>query len=393
MKRTTITLLTTAVLGTTGHAQSDTPDAWIRFNNWNLNEVIFGTLHLQGVGGYSSTHAHDLALGTHDPKRQSFSAQAIEPSLSMKTKFFEAYANYLWFQDDHGHWDGELEELFGKILLPGGFEIKGGQFLSRYGINNNRHSHGWDFVDAEMPVSRFLGEEGLMLRGVETSWELPFPFTPGLTNVVSLGYGNAPEHDHGHDDPLPPGVLFDAEEAYLAEEILTARWMSRYAISDFHTFTAGISYAGGDNAFDRNTHAHGLDLAYQWRENGLEPGGRALRLSNELVWRRVSAFEEAELPGDPDLSGRYTEFGFYSTGTYTWNNHLDTSLRISWLEGVGDLGLDERLRISPALTWWVDGDRRIGLRTQYNYDRIHSDSEHSLWFQLNISLGSRVEVR
>jgi hypothetical protein len=392
MKHTTTTLLAAAMLGSVAHAQTAGPDAWEHFNDWNINDVLFGTLHLQGVGGFSSTDPDDLALGEHDPKRQSFSAQAIEPSLSLRTPFFEAYANYLWFQDDHGDWDGELEELFGKILLPGGFEIKGGQFLSRFGIVNNRHSHAWDFVDAEMTISRFLGEEGLMLRGVEASWELPFQFAPGLTNVATLGYGKARSHDHGHGHALPPGVLFDEEEAYLAEKILTARWMSRYAISDFHTIAAGVSYAGGDNEFDRSTHVYGVDFAYQWRENGLESGGRAFRLSNELVWRRVSAFEEGVFP-DPDESGRYTEFGFYTTGTYTWNNHLDTSLRFSWLEGVDELGLEERFRISPALTWWVDGDRRVGLRTQYNYDRIEGESEHTVWFQLNIALGSRVEVR
>jgi len=398
MKHTPTALLAAAMLGTAAQAQSSGPDAWERFNDWNLNDVLFGALHLQGVGGFSSTDPDDLALGEHDPKRQSFSAQAIEPSLSLRTPFFEAYSNYLWFQDDHGDWDGELEELFGKILLPGGFEIKGGQFLSRFGMVNNRHLHAWDFVDAEMTVSRFLGEEGLMLRGVEASWELPFQFTPGLTNVATLGYGKARSHDHGHDSGHDHdhdhghGSLFDDDEAYLSEKILTARWMSRYAFSDFHAIAAGVSYAGGDNEFDRSTHVYGFDFAYQWRENGLEPGGRAFRLSNELVWRRVSAFEEGELL-EPDESGRFTEFGFYTTGTYTWNNRLDTSLRLSWLEGVDDLGLDERLRVSPAISWWLDDARRLGLRTQYNYDRIGGENEHTVWFQMSIALGSSVEVR
>ncbi len=307
----------------------------------------------------------------------------------MRTEFFEAYANYLWFQDDHGDWDGELEELFGKIILPGGLSIKGGQFLFQFGIMNTRHSHAWDFVDAEMTVSRFLGEEGLMLRGAEINWELPYQFAPGLTNVASIGYGKARSHEHGHGDALPAGVLFDAEEAYLAEKIMTARWMSRHAFSDFKSISAGVSYAGGDNEFDRSTHVHGLDFGYQWRENGLEPGGRALRVSSELVMRQVSAFEDDA----PPVSGRFDEFGIYATGVYTWNNHLDTGLRVAWLEGVDELGLEERLRISPAVTWWIDGDRRLGLRTQYNYDRVASENEHSVWFQLNIALGSRVEVR
>lgn len=396
MKHTTTTILAAAAVVTAAHAETTSPDAWERFNDWNLNDVLHGTLYMQGVGGFSSTDPADLALGEHDPKRQSFSAQAIEPSLALRTPYFEAFSNYLWFQDEHGDWDGELEELFGKVLLPGGFSIKGGQFLSQFGIMNNRHSHSWDFVDSEMTVSRFLGEEGLMLRGVEVSWELPFQFTPGLTNVASLGYGKARSHGHeGHGDEHDGdhGALFDAEEAYLSEDIFTARWMSRYAFSDFQAIAFGLSYAGGDNEFDRSTHIYGVDFGYQWRENGLEPGGRSFRLSNELAWRRVAAFEEAETPGEADESGRYTEFGFYTTGSYTWNKHLDTSLRFSWLEGVDELDLEKRFRISPAVTWWIDDNRRVGLRTQYNYDRIDGQSEHTAWLQLNIALGSRVEVR
>jgi len=409
MKHST-TLLAVILLATAANAQTGSPDAWERFNDWTINDMLFSSLHIHGVGGFSSTHPGDLALGEHDPKRQSFSAQAIEPAVSLKTEYFEAFSNYIFFQDAGGDWENELEEAFGKILLPGGFEIRGGQFLSRFGAVNNRHIHAWDFVDAEMPISRFLGEEGLMLRGFEASWELPLRLDPGLTTVASLGFGKARSHNHGHghgghhhhgdddddddddDGHGHGGGLFDADEAYLSRDILTARLMARYRFSDFHTVSAGVSYAGGDNSFGRTTRLFGADVEYQWRENGLEPGGRAFRLANEFVWRRVSAFEAGELP-EPDESGRYTEFGFYTTGTYTWNNHLDTSLRVSWLEGVDDLGLDERLRISPAISWWLDDARRLGLRTQYNYDRIGSENEHTVWFQMNIALGSSVEVR
>lgn len=433
-KHTAITLLASAAITVNAHAQSASPDAWERFddwnNGWNINDVLFSSMHLHGVGGFSSTDPNDLALGGHDPRRQAFSAQAIEPAVSVRTEYFEAFANYLMFQEADGGWEHELEEAFGKILLPGGFEIRGGQFLSRFGVVNNRHIHAWDFVDAEMPVSRFLGEEGLILRGVEASWELPLRFDPGLTAVATLGFGKARSHDHDHgghddhddehgdehgdehddehDDHGHGGGLFDGDEAYLSRDILTARLMARYRFSDFHTVTAGISYAGGDNGFGRTTRLIGLDAEYLWRENGLEPGGRAFRWTNELVWRRVSAFEEAHHDEDHDddhgddhgddhegdMRGNYTEFGFYSTAVYTWNSRFDTSLRVSWLEGVDDLGLDERLRISPAISWWLDDSRRIGMRTQYNYDRFGGGrDEHTLWLQMNIALGSTVEVR
>ena len=64
------------------------------------------------------------------------------------------------------------------------------------------------------------------------------------------------------------------------------------------------------------------------------------------------------------------------------------------MEGVDDFGQDERLRISPVVSWWLDDDRRLGLRLQYNYDALASRSdEHSLWLQVNLALGSSEEVR
>jgi hypothetical protein len=157
------------------------PDAWTRFNDWSIGDVLFPNVHLHGVGGYSSGDAAELASGGHDPKRETFSAQAVEPGLSLRTKYLEGFANYLFFQDEDGDWDGELEEAFGKIVnIPGGFEIKGGQYLSRYGALNDKHLHAWDFVDSEIVLSRFLGDDGLMLQGGEVSWTLPLGLDPGV---------------------------------------------------------------------------------------------------------------------------------------------------------------------------------------------------------------------
>jgi hypothetical protein len=94
------------------------------------------------------------------------------------------------------------------------------------------------------------------------------------------------------------------------------------------------------------------------------------------------------------MSGTYEEIGVYSTLVYTWNPRLDTGLRVGWVEGIEDFGQDERLRVSPNVSWWLDDSRRVGARVQYNYDRISgADDEHSVWFQLNIALGSVGEVR
>jgi len=107
----------------------------------------------------------------------------------------------------------------------------------------------------------------------------------------------------------------------------------------------------------------------------------------------VEAFSEHEEENEI-YSGTYNEWGFYTHAIYTWNARLDTGLRIGWVEGVDDFGQDERLRISPVVSWWLDDARRIGLRAQYNFDSIASrDDEHSLSLTLNLSLGSSEEVR
>jgi hypothetical protein len=272
-------------------------------------------------------------------------------------------------------------------------------------------------VDSEIVLSRFLGDDGLMLQGGELAWTLPFGMDPAFVSIATLGFGNARAHDHGHDhgghdheeEEGEEGEEHDeehghgetpheGEEGALADDVWTGRVMGRYRFDDFHALTAGVSAAGGTNGFGRDSRVLGLDVEWLWRENGLEPGGRAFRWRNELLWRDVEAFSEHDEDDDGVIDetyrGTYQEWGFYSQAIYSWNARLDTGLRLGWVEGVDDFGQDERLRISPVVSWWLDDERRIGMRLQYNYDALASrDDAHSLWLQFNIALGDTGEVR
>jgi hypothetical protein len=404
MKRTQLLILASmfSPLWPLGAQSSGAPSGSLpaSLTDWDLGGVLFPNLHLHGVGGITSGDADELASGAHDPRRGAFSAQSVEPALSLRTQYLQAFANHVWFQEVNGDWDGELEEAFGKLTeLPGGLELKGGRFLSRFGALNDQHLHAWDFVDAEAANARFLGDEGLMLEGGEISWKLPLGMEPSLVSVLSLGHGHAPAHDHAHEEhEHEEEVPHEGDESVLMDDVWTARAMVRYRWDDFHSITGGASWAGGSNGFGRDSNVYGIDLEWLWRENGLEPGGRAFRWRNEVLWRDVDAFSEHDEDDDgiidETFSGNFNETGFHTHLIYTWNPKLDSGLRLSRVTGIDDFGQDGRWRISPTLTWWTDETRRIGLRSQYNFDSVdgHRD-EHSLWFQLNIALGSTAEVR
>lgn len=398
MKRALILLSVTPALAGEINSAAPAEDAWERFNDWSIGGVLFPNVHMHGIGGFSSGDVEELETGGHDPKRETFSAQAIEPGLSLKTKYVEGFANYLFYQDHEGDWDGELEEAFGKIVnIPGGFELKGGRFLPHFGALNDRHLHGWDFADMEMANSRFLGDDGLMLEGAEVSWTLPFNMDPTFVSIASLGFGNAPAHDHEHEHGAEE-TPHEGESAFLTDDVLTARLMGRYRFDDFHSITSGFSWAGGTNGFGERSDVFGIDAEYLWRENGLESGGRAFRWRNEFLWRDVDAFSQHDDDEDGVIDetfrGSYQDCGFHSHFIYSWNERLDTGLRVAWLDGVADFGDDERFRLSPTVSCWLDKARRVGLRAQYNFDSVSgADDEHSLWLQLNLSLGSGGEVR
>lgn len=391
----TIPIAITALILPAAAHETASPDAWERFNDWSIGDVLFPSLHLHGVGGFSTGDPGELESGGHDPRREPFSAQAIEPELSLETKFFEGFANYLLFQDAEGKWDGEWEEAFGKIIrIPGGFELKGGQYLASFGLMNEQHTHGWDFVDSETVLGRFLGEEGLLLQGGELSWKLPIGPDPTWTGVATLGFGNAPphhhEHGHEHEEDETP---HEGENGAPVDDVWTARLTARHRLDDFREWSAGFSHADGTNGFGRDTKVTGFDVEYHWRENGLEHGGRAFRWRNEVLWRDVDAFSEHDEDDDgiPDETyrGNYGEWGLYTHAIYTWNARVDTGLRLGWVEGIDDFGQNETLRISPVVSCWWDEERRVGLRVQYNYDALSGrEDEHSLWFQLNLALGT-----
>ena len=78
---------------------------------------------------------------------------------------------------------------------------------------------------------------------------------------------------------------------------------------------------------------------------------------------------------------------------FGFNDRLETGIRAEWVSGVSDLGLDNRVRVSPMITWYANTARTLTTRLQYNMDHsnVHGD-DHSIWFQVGYNWGG-AEVR
>lgn len=385
----------------------------------NLNPSV----HFNGAVGDSSGNPAALAVGHHDPTREDGTVQGLEAGLSLRAGPLEGFAVYTFSYGAEEEWDDELEEAFLKLKdIPGGFEVRGGRMYARFGRQNTKHLHAWDFVDMPLVWGRFLGDDGLVTDGGDITW-----LKQGISTTfgITVGYGEAKSHDHDHEAEEEHEENHETEgefheedhdhhhdhagEVFFSNGVGSGRAFVQYRRDDFNAFVTGVSLALGEDEADRQLVVAGADFSYTWRQNGLEPGGRAVTWLTEVLVRDIedgeAAHEEHEEHGEEEEEDEEHEahehemlpggsgWGLYSQVIYTHNVHLDAGLRLGYVTEDDSLGAPDRFRVSPALTAYLDPYRRAMLRGQYNYDDIRGgDEEHSVWLQLGLNWGG-AEVR
>jgi len=357
----------TIPFGGTEHTHDDVPSL-----------VIAPRVHLRAAIGDTGLENSELAHGAHDPNQSGFSIPALSLGADMHygeniTGFTEGILSW----NDEEHWNAELEELYLKFLhLPGGIDLKAGRLLAAIGTQNSIHNHAWKFVDADLGNVRFLGEDGLIIEGVELTWMVPTHWDDRL--VVS--FGDTVKHEHEEEDgeiESDHNHSEEAEEALWDKNILSARYQAIFWPSDTCQFIYGASYVTGGNFMEKNAHIYGLDFTYTWRED--EPLGKQFTWRNDAMLRKVSTEE-----------GGFEETAFSSAALYRFKPKWEMGLRYNYLEGVKDPKLPERHRISPSLSHYFFLSKVPSMaRLQYNYD--HSDErgdDHSIWLQFGFEWGA-----
>ena len=341
--------------------------------------------HLHATTGFSSAQNDSFGAlfpGSHDPDEADFSLQEIELGAKIGLhSHLEGFLTARLFLDQSDDPDAELEEAFLTVKdLPGRIGLRGGRFLNQFGLHNTSHLHSWNFIDQNLPHASLLGREGLVTDGAELAISLPTPHPSRL----ALSYGSPPEHRHGHGhghgqehhdeeghEENGHGEADSEELLELTGDLFTANLSAELAHNDFHLWRATASFATAADNHGNHPELYGIGLAYNWREKGYSPGGRALLLRAEAFFR----------------TGTDT-LGATSSAIFQANHHLDLALRADYLEDPG------HLRLSPAVTFRpvIASDSNptsAHLRLQYNYDRpFHARDEHTLLLQLGLGWGS-----
>jgi hypothetical protein len=312
-------------------------------------------------------------LGGHDPTETGFHLQQLEVSIGKSVDpYFRFDSNLVFTQ-----FGVEIEEAYGTTLaLPGRFQIRLGQFLTRFGRINPTHPHAWDFVDQPLAIGRVFGGEGNRGLGVEGSWLAPLPWSVEvfLSVTDAAGEGTARSFygadDLGIDTPL---------------DLLTVLAVKQFfPLGDDWSLLLGLSFAGGPNAtgHDNRTEVYGVDLYLKYRPLGAG-SHTEIAFTSEWLWRRRQVPEDVltDWNGYAQLSWRFAKrwgtAARWELGTAT---AATDPLDPTWTEA--------RQRASAQLTFWPTEFSRLRVQGSVDAPAWRDDPVVALFLACELVVGA-----
>ena len=347
---------------------------------------------LVAAGGSTENDAEIERLqgGGHDPRKNGFTLQALELSLTGAVDpYFTGEAHVVLFIDSEGETRIELEEAFLTTQsLPFGLQVEAGFFFTEFGLINPTHPHAWDWVDQPVILSRLFGEDGLRQAGFRVGWLVPLPwfsqFHFGMQNANGETAVSFLANDEVFEERPIGGLPFGDRGVDGPEDLLyLLRWVNSWDPSPTVTGKLGLSALFGPNATgpDGRTRIFGADLKVTWRPERHFRGWPFVRWQSEFLYRYY----------DADDADSLRDWGLYTQILYGFAYRWAAGLRVEYATGSGDSVdgraadhfRDDRYRISPLLAWYVSEFARI--RLQYNLDdadHLNGDGDgnaHSIW--------------
>lgn len=291
-----------------------------------------------------------MQLGSHDPVDTGFTLQQLELHMDASVDpFFRLDANLVF-----GLFGVEVEEAFAtSTALPGGLQLKIGQFLSNVGRLNPTHPHAWSFVDQTLANGKLLGPEGSRGLGVELAWLTPFPWYAELSiSVMGAGGECCARSFYGGDDPGIDGV----------EDLLVAIALDQfYDLSSDTGLLWGLSGQLGPNANGHRSRTNILGTDLSLRYKPVDSERRAA-----LTWENEALYRARQVPGDS-----LRDWGLSSSLVWRISPRWEVGGRYEWVAGLDDDPLDPdwteaRDRTSVQTTFYPSHFSRVRLQGKYD---------------------------
>lgn len=343
----------------------------LSFSGLNLAFVL-------DVAAAAFTAREPLQTGGHDPSASGFTLQQLEMSLdTVVDPYFRFEGNIVFSQ-----FGVEIEEASVTTTgLPANLQVRGGQFLTRFGRINPTHPHAWDFVDQPLALGRVFGGENNRGLGVEGSWLTPLPWFVEVIGSVTDASGAATARSFlGSEGGVTSPFDFQ----------FTGALKQFFPLSDDLSLLWGLSAANGPNptGYHNRTDVFGTDVYLKYRP--LSGGTSAqVALQVELLYRRRQVPQDvlSDLSGYGQLSWRIDK-RWAAAARYelcTPARDLDGAIANDPLDPEWT---DNRQRISANITFWPTEFSRLRLQGATDLVGWRERPDSSVFLALEVVMGA-----
>lgn len=358
---------------------------------WSVSGVT-----AMGGSTLNSDELKQLQAGSHDPKQNGFTIQALALAVHAKLdNHVDATASIVSHIEPDGESVVELEQAFihAKDLYLD-TSVMAGQYFLNFGEENTLHPDDWDFVDVPFLLTRLFGGDKLRSQGIDLSWQLPSLSSSTLLFGVSNPHGEtATSFFYKQGEDVAGHKLKDREVSGMKDLLYLLKWSNKYSTNNSpHRIGFGASALFGPNATGDSTNTQIYGLNFDW---SLFSNGQSQK--PKLNWRTELMYRNYEAGDTNDTSNEILkDYGLFSQAVWQLDNYLALGLRAEFANGnSGNFNTPQRTkrkRFSINVTRSLS--KSIKWRLQYNRDlddSVQDKSADSVWLQMIFKAGDHDE--